>query len=74
MRKAEPCTERLLIAMSLEDRERLEGLAGEDGVSLAQEVRALVKRETARRRSRKMAPAGSVVECFGCPRAKRWGE
>ncbi len=63
--------ERLVISLPGEAREQLEGLAGEDGLSLGAEVRSLVKREVARRKSRRrIIPGVSASVCAGCPRMR----
>jgi hypothetical protein len=58
--------ERLLVTWPEEERGDLERLAGEDGLSLASELRSLVKREVARRK-RKQTWA---VRCSKCQKAK----
>lgn len=54
-------SERLELRLTVLIKGELEGLARDDGVSLGEEVRRLVKREVARRRSRKW------VACEECP-------
>ncbi len=55
---------RLVVTLDEGARGDLEGLAGEDGVSLGEEVRRLARREVARRKNRERA----MLRCAGCPR------